>query len=260
MPVIVFASPKGGAGKSTSALILASELARKGAQVTIIDADPNRPMTRWGKRAGRPENIQIVSELSEKTIIDEIEAAAERSPFVIVDLEGTASLMVTYAISRADLVVIPTQASELDGTEAAKAIKHVMQQEKAFHRKIPYAILFTRTSAAIRSRGQRNIEQQFTAHSFAVDGTGRLQTVRRETNPRYHRLISRFGERTGVPVVLNTSFNLKGEPIVTTPANAWSTFMRSEMDLLVLDRFVVRKDGLPGARRAGAVGSTPARV
>jgi carbamoyltransferase len=93
-----------------------------------------------------------------------------------------------------------------------------------------------------------------------VDGTGRLQTVRRETNPRYHRLISRFGERTGVPVVLNTSFNLKGEPIVTTPANAWSTFMRSEMDLLVLDRFVVRKDGLPGARRAGAVGSTPARV
>lgn len=164
MPVIVFASPKGGAGKSTSALILASELARKGADVTIIDADPNKPMTRWAGRAGRPENIKVISEISEKTIIDEIENAAAASPFVIVDLEGTASMMVSYAISRADLVVIPTQPSELDGTETAKAIKHVRQQEKAFKRRIPYAILFTRTNVAIRPRTQRNIEQQFITH------------------------------------------------------------------------------------------------
>ena len=51
-----------------------------------------------------------------------------------------------------------------------------------------------------------------------VDGTGRLQTVNERTNPRYYRLIKRFGEATGVPVVLNTSFNLQGEPIVNTPA------------------------------------------
>jgi carbamoyltransferase len=75
-----------------------------------------------------------------------------------------------------------------------------------------------------------------------VDGTGRLQTVDRATNPRYHQLISRFSQRTGVPVLLNTSFNLKGEPIVTTPENAFNTFMRSEMDMLVLNRFVVHKD------------------
>lgn len=166
MPVIVFASPKGGAGKSTSALILAAELARKGADVTMIDADPNKPMTRWAKRPGKPDNLTVVSDISEKTIIDEIEGAAERTPFVIVDLEGTASLMVTYAISRADLVVIPTQGSELDGTEAAKAVKHVRQQEKAFGRKIPYAILFTRTSAAIKPRTLRNIQQQFLANGI----------------------------------------------------------------------------------------------
>src|SRR5439155_1121483 len=62
-----------------------------------------------------------------------------------------------------------------------------------------------------------------------VDGTGRLQTVIRETNPRYHRLIETFGKATGVPVVLNTSFNLKGDPIVNTPAEAFSTFNRSGM-------------------------------
>lgn len=74
-----------------------------------------------------------------------------------------------------------------------------------------------------------------------VDGTGRLQTVFRDTNPRYHRLIEVFDQATGVPVVLNTSFNLKGEPIVNTPAEAFATFSRSGMDLLVLNRFIVNK-------------------
>lgn len=75
-----------------------------------------------------------------------------------------------------------------------------------------------------------------------VDGTGRLQTVNKNTNPRYYRLIQRFGEATGVPVVLNTSFNLKGEPIVNTPEEAFSTFTRSGMDVLVLDHCIIRKD------------------
>ncbi len=74
-----------------------------------------------------------------------------------------------------------------------------------------------------------------------VDGTGRLQTVHETTSPRYYRLIKTFGEATGVPVVLNTSFNLKGEPIVNTPEDAVKTFNRSEMDLLVLERFIIEK-------------------
>jgi carbamoyltransferase len=73
------------------------------------------------------------------------------------------------------------------------------------------------------------------------DGTARLQTVFRDENPRYYGLIERFGNATGVPVVLNTSFNLRGEPIVTTPANAFSTFSKSEMDSLVLGNFIVDK-------------------
>ncbi len=74
-----------------------------------------------------------------------------------------------------------------------------------------------------------------------VDGTGRLQTVFREQSPLYYGLIERFGQATGVPVVLNTSFNLRGEPIVTTPANAFNTFSKSEMDSLVLENFLVEK-------------------
>ncbi len=74
-----------------------------------------------------------------------------------------------------------------------------------------------------------------------VDGTGRLQTVFRDHNPLYYSLIERFGQATGVPVVLNTSFNLRGEPIVTTPANAFNTFSKSEMDSLVLGNFLIEK-------------------
>jgi carbamoyltransferase len=75
-----------------------------------------------------------------------------------------------------------------------------------------------------------------------VDGSARLQTVAAGTNPRYYELIRTFGEATGVPVVLNTSFNLRGEPIVNTPAEALSTFVRSGMDALVLDRTILYKD------------------
>jgi carbamoyltransferase len=74
-----------------------------------------------------------------------------------------------------------------------------------------------------------------------VDGTGRLQMVYKETNSRYWNLINKFYKKTGVPLVLNTSFNLKGEPIVTTPADAFSTFSRSGIDLLVLENFLIRK-------------------
>ncbi|NLF76211.1 MAG: carbamoyltransferase [Chloroflexi bacterium] len=72
-------------------------------------------------------------------------------------------------------------------------------------------------------------------------GTGRLQTIDRETNPRYYELVRRFGEATGVPILLNTSFNLRGEPIVSTPANAWWTFSNSGIDYLMIGSFLVRK-------------------
>lgn len=73
-------------------------------------------------------------------------------------------MMVAYAISRADLVIIPTQGSQLDAKEAGKAIKLIKQQERAFGKSIPYAILFTRTSSAIRPRTLQHIQAEFQKH------------------------------------------------------------------------------------------------
>jgi carbamoyltransferase len=75
-----------------------------------------------------------------------------------------------------------------------------------------------------------------------VDGSARLQTVVAEASPLYHSLISTFGQATGVPVLMNTSFNLRGEPIVNTPEEALSTFMRSGMDALVVDHTIFYRD------------------
>ncbi len=78
-----------------------------------------------------------------------------------------------------------------------------------------------------------------------VDYSARIQTVHAETNPRYHQLISAFYELTGCPVIVNTSFNVRGEPIVCTPEDAYRCFMRTEMDVLVLENYVLYKTEQP---------------
>lgn len=168
MPVIAFASSKGGVGKSTSAVLLAAELAERGAGVTIIDADPNRPVARWAKRPGKPDTLKVIGNVTERTIIDMIEHEARKAAFVIVDLEGTASRMIPYAMSRSDLVIVPTRGSVLDAIEAVAAIREVKEQEKAFRTRIPSSILFTCTSAAIRPRTLSSIEAEFRQNDIPV--------------------------------------------------------------------------------------------
>ena len=75
-----------------------------------------------------------------------------------------------------------------------------------------------------------------------VDYSARIQTVHKETNPKYHKLISRFEEKTGCAVIINTSFNVRGEPIVCTPEDAYKCFMRTNMDYLVLGNYILNKE------------------
>jgi len=78
-----------------------------------------------------------------------------------------------------------------------------------------------------------------------VDYSARIQTVRRETNPLYYDIINAFYQRTGCPVVVNTSFNVRGEPIVCTPEDAYRCFMRTNIDVLILENSVLYKTEQP---------------
>ncbi len=82
-----------------------------------------------------------------------------------------------------------------------------------------------------------------------VDYSARVQTVDPERHPRMHRIMTRFKERTGCPVIINTSFNVRGEPIVCSPEDAYRCFMGTNMDLLVIDKFVLEKREQPGAKQ-----------
>lgn len=157
MPTIAFVSPKGGVGKTTSAFLFATAIAEL-YDVTVIDADPNHPIATWASGGNTPKRLTIISEVDENSIIERIEDAAEKTPFVIVDLEGTASMTVVYAISQADFVVIPTQGSQLDANEASRAIRVVLQSEKMTGKAKPYAVLLTRTSPSVRTRGLAHIQ------------------------------------------------------------------------------------------------------
>jgi chromosome partitioning protein len=158
MPTIAFISPKGGAGKTTSAFLLSTALAKL-YDVTVIDADPNHPIKGWASSGNAPPRLTIISDADEDSIIKRIEDAAEKTPVVIVDLEGTASKIVVKAITQADFVVIPTQGSQLDANEASRAIRVVMQSQKMTGKPIPYAVLLTRTSQTIRTRGLAHIQK-----------------------------------------------------------------------------------------------------
>lgn len=168
MPVIAFASPKGGAGKTTSSLILATSLVAHtqdpNFRVIIIDGDNNHPHIDWAKAnastLNRPRNLEIMAAPSEATIMDEIKAAKGRANFVLVDLEGAATALLTYAITLADFVVVPLQGSKLDGTQARKIVKLMENQGEMRGKPIPHAVLFTRTNPAIKPGNLKHVIEE----------------------------------------------------------------------------------------------------
>lgn len=158
MAVIAFANSKGGSGKSTSALILACELS-EAASVTVIDADPRRPLMSWSRLAAPPNaaRFQVIDSGGERSIQDEIDRAAAAAQFVLVDLEGTASRLAGFAMAEADMVIIPTQEQHQDAQAALDTLAEVRREGRAIRREIPAALLLTRTKAAVKSRTARHV-------------------------------------------------------------------------------------------------------
>lgn len=157
MPTIVIASPKGGAGKSTTAVLLGTELAHEGVPVTMLDCDPNRSLTLWAEQSDLPSDITVLSDISEADIVRTIKTHDTDGQVVIVDLEGVASRLVSRAISQADLVLTPMRATTLDATIGARALQLIAEEEEALDRSIPHAVIFTMTKA-IQSKQHKGIE------------------------------------------------------------------------------------------------------
>lgn len=223
MPVIVVANPKGGAGKSTTTLVLAQTLAGMGASVTLVDADPNRPIVDWRSGASTIA-FDVIGDVTEGSIIRVIRDHRAKRQFVFVDLEGTASRLVSRAITQADLVLIPLQASGVDARQASRAVELIQEEEEALGgREIPFRVLLTRTNPAIATRIEREI-----VGALASAGLPLLRTHLNERQAYKAMFVRRLalseldpGQVNGLPEAIRNAERLADELVdVLSPQSA----------------------------------------
>ena len=167
MPTVVIVSPKGGAGKSTAAVLLGTEMAHAGVPVTMMDCDPNRSLTWWSTQGALPDRMSILSDVTEASVVKAVKLRDREGRLVVMDMEGVASRLVSRAISQADIVITPMRATTLDATVGGRALQLVAEEEEALGRTIFHAVIFTMTRA-IRTRQHAGIEASLEAQGVDI--------------------------------------------------------------------------------------------
>ena len=171
MYVITFANPKGGSGKTTSAMLLAEQIAISGGRVAVLDLDPNANILAWAqaRRAqGREVPFAVHARPQAEETVELIDSIGEKADYLIVDLEGSKDQIVTFALSRTDLCVIPLDGSPMEARQAAAAVKLVQTTASMIRAPIAYTLLFTRTNAAFQSTDERDVRAEMSASDIAA--------------------------------------------------------------------------------------------
>ncbi len=161
MPAVAFVSPKGGAGKTTAALLLALGLAEQGLRVAMIDSDPNKPLIHWASLPGKPELISVHPAPTVSDVADALREARPRNPdWYILDTEGSVRGAVAFTAMPLDLVITPLAGSALEAVQAIKASELLDQFGGRSGRVLPHRCLLTRVPAAIRPRSLKMVVDQ----------------------------------------------------------------------------------------------------
>lgn len=171
MFTITFANPKGGTGKTTAALLLIEQIRAAGATVAVLDCDPNQNLMLWAQmRSERKQAVpfQVRSVPSEATFLDTIDAIRGTVDYLIIDLEGTANQLVTYAISQSDLVLIPFEPTPMEARQAARAVQLIANIGRMMNRRVAHALLFTKVNAAIQTNEEKEVRKEMEANNVPV--------------------------------------------------------------------------------------------
>ena len=164
MTVLSFATSKGGAGKTTSAIVLGTTLARKGHLVTLIDADPAARLMAWHERTLendiRIKNLSVVQSTGESTIADEIEWANKQSDFVLIDLEGAATMTNSVAMAESDLTLLLMGDEQQDAQAVIETVDQINLLARMARRDLPFRVLFARTEAGRKNRLAKSLNEQ----------------------------------------------------------------------------------------------------
>ncbi|MGB3813354.1 MAG: ParA family protein [Shinella sp.] len=168
MSVITFANAKGGAGKTTAALILATELASQGHCITILDADPQRWISHWHETSGRQRNIAVISEVSMASLQCHIRENRAATDYFIIDLAGARDALVATAIGLSDHVMIPVQGCAMDARGAAQILDLLKQLDEKAGIRINHSVVLTRMSAMVTTRAMTAIKALLSARGVNV--------------------------------------------------------------------------------------------
>lgn len=171
MPVISFANAKGGAGKTTAALLLATELAHQGYRVAILDGDPQRWITQWHELSGPQRNIEVVSEVTIASIQGHIRELSQTSDYIVIDLAGARDALVTAAIGLSDHVMIPIQGCAMDAKGGAQILDLIKMMEEASNLKVSHSVVLTRVSSMVTTRALLTIKGLLAARGVNVINT-----------------------------------------------------------------------------------------
>ncbi|PHK93473.1 hypothetical protein CR162_18550 [Pseudoroseomonas rhizosphaerae] len=162
MATISVASDKGGPGKTTTAILIASELALDGYRVTVLDTDVNQQAAAFGRKA-EIAGLTVVGDVREDNILAELRKAEAESEIVIVDLPGGSSTLALKAMHRSHFVLVPTQAALPDVKAAMKTIAQIDDAQELSRTPIARAIIWTRILPGFESRGARHVRQSVEA-------------------------------------------------------------------------------------------------
>jgi chromosome partitioning protein len=176
LPTVAFVSPKGGAGKTTGALLLALGLADMGLRVALIDSDPNRPLVHWASLPDRPDKISVHPAPTEADLPDALrEAKTARAEWIILDTEGSPRPGLAFAAVQPDLVITPLAASALESIQTIKAAEMTREAAKRTRRPILHRALFTRMPAAIKPRSLKAVIAQLRAAEIEILATAIIE-------------------------------------------------------------------------------------
>lgn len=171
MPVISFANAKGGAGKTTAALLLATELAHQGFRVAIIDCDPQHWITQWAEISGPVRNLEVISEASVASLQCHLRELASVVDFVVIDLAGAKDALVTTAIGLSDHVMIPVQGSAMDAKGAAQILDLLALMKEKAGLDIAHSVVLTRVSSMVTTKALLAIKGLLAARGVNVLNT-----------------------------------------------------------------------------------------
>jgi chromosome partitioning protein len=168
MPVITFANTKGGAGKTTAVLLLATELARMGNRVTILDADPQRWISRWHDTGTQTANISVVPYVTLATIQSVMDANRPNTDYFLLDLPGASTPLLATAIGMSDHVLIPIQGCAMDAQGGAQVLELLQYLETRANIRIPHSVVLSRVNSMVTTRALQAVKELLWARNVRV--------------------------------------------------------------------------------------------